>query len=1466
MLRYPLALQKDGEYIMATSPDFPELTTFGVDREEALARATDALEEAIAARIHDNRDIPSPSDGEETVVLPTLSAIKVLLYRGLREQEIGKAELARRLGWYLPQVDRVLDLSHSSRMDQMDAAMNAIGCHLLTKARKHSSGGAAAAGGSLFQATVCAISYIHTLKGTPINWIEDCTGSPPIAVSSETGGPGDDVRLELADGSIVEIQAKKGLKADKRFWTSFDSLCDGISLDRCTYAVLAVCPSSSNTIRQSFAEGIRRIGQHRFDGLSSNQQEVLNRLRNKGYDPASVCARLRIRTVSALSDQIDDIVTARALLEHLCDNRSQIKSAWDALLGDAIQTMANKGRRTCSDLVSVLQSSNIAIKTVKNESPAAISLSLRKWIASTTNEFHAFGIQRPLVTDVSWIKLHVSLCESVVEETSMVKALCNYHELTENPTQSGDETFDAETIGTFHKHCVIIGGPGSGKSLLLHVLAREFAKDSYVSLKVDLRLLAKQINERGFTIDEGLLRLGLDGSGVSPQQFRSSTVSELVFLCDGLDECGNYQKEIAAGLKKIAASSKTCRIIVTTRPIGYETSELRDWRHYVIRPLNPDKAVENSQVFLKDLPDTASITEDKLHSNIKAIRGQDHIVTTPLLLSYAAALILNGVSLGKSKIDLYNGILRNLINQPASRKNTAPDVQQSIRDYVLNFIGWITNSSPHMFLNEIASLCTKSLQQELGETFLESKSLVEKSLSYWEHVGLIERVFCGGQEHISFVHKTFGEFTAARYLEYIELSKAKKLILENIENVDWESVLDYVSEREIRDSVAEIVIFRATDSDTTSRLTDLGLRVLARPGIKLEPDALSAFLVRIFSIAQAEDRQEAYRIGVSLTTLDLSHVPEVAKGAKLLTNSQFEWSKLIGWAVLTSHFKDELDRAELENAMFHYIALGKDEGFFNKRIHDGSIKGLRNWLLRDEPDKKVYTSFLGNALETTLENKTVDQQDTQLAAVSGLTDILSVRFVNRLEQFLLKINRKDALSMFWSENNRKVTQDVYHGISEFGTGVSLLFKDAIANAFVNKAVSKPTRSGLKQLGAFLKLAEVLDDPASNMKSWTKVKDFRSVHVIIRAAAEVYGLSFERLAGEVLHFYNEGNPDMEFGEKLNPTDLVPKVDVNKVNWERAKDVEISNTILEESIYHPVHWLRYLSANILHHRIENPERVAVCARLLQNGCGTTLDLAAQLARILPDHRGYDLILASLREPHCSGSHYLFCQLAEDEFPIDRSHKDVVEQGLFSSFEETAGSAAIWCGAGSDRSEKWLERLLRKAFKYWMANEQPNSKNILLSPTDAIYKTLKLFGGFEFNQLVVLATDTRRNISGNAVQDLIEYVSDSVAHRYKLVEEISTKRFHPSQCISFLDSKIPYSKEDLTKLSLLVNDIDPAYRQIATLILSHPNMDEIKAIQLAISRKDDEDGNVRDAIFRYLDSVELAPNSSRNGQNNT
>lgn len=130
MLAYPVRLRPDDGTVLVTSPDFPEITTFGEDEADALLHAADALEEAIAARIAAKQDIPSPSRGRRLVRLPTQTSLKVLLYQEMRRQGITKAQLARRLSWHPPQVDRLLDLNHASRLDQIDAAFSVLGASL----------------------------------------------------------------------------------------------------------------------------------------------------------------------------------------------------------------------------------------------------------------------------------------------------------------------------------------------------------------------------------------------------------------------------------------------------------------------------------------------------------------------------------------------------------------------------------------------------------------------------------------------------------------------------------------------------------------------------------------------------------------------------------------------------------------------------------------------------------------------------------------------------------------------------------------------------------------------------------------------------------------------------------------------------------------------------------------------------------------------------------------------------------------------------------------------------------------------------------------------------------------------------------------------------------------------------------------------------------------------------------------
>ena len=133
MLAYPVDFERDTNgTLLVTFPDFSEAVNFGEDESDALLRALGALETVLGARIDDREDIPlpSPAAGRPCIIPPAPSAAKVLLYRAMREAGVRKADLARRLGWHGPQIDRLLDLNHASRLDQIEAALAVLGKRL----------------------------------------------------------------------------------------------------------------------------------------------------------------------------------------------------------------------------------------------------------------------------------------------------------------------------------------------------------------------------------------------------------------------------------------------------------------------------------------------------------------------------------------------------------------------------------------------------------------------------------------------------------------------------------------------------------------------------------------------------------------------------------------------------------------------------------------------------------------------------------------------------------------------------------------------------------------------------------------------------------------------------------------------------------------------------------------------------------------------------------------------------------------------------------------------------------------------------------------------------------------------------------------------------------------------------------------------------------------------------------------
>jgi antitoxin HicB len=139
-MQYPALFDPapEGGYVI-TFPDFGWGVSQGDTEKEAREMAADLLQTLIQEHIRSGEDLPRPSKPRGSkyrmIGLRALQSAKAEMYRAFMASGVRKAELARRLGISKTNVDRLFDLNHHSRLNQIEAAFRALGKELTISVR-----------------------------------------------------------------------------------------------------------------------------------------------------------------------------------------------------------------------------------------------------------------------------------------------------------------------------------------------------------------------------------------------------------------------------------------------------------------------------------------------------------------------------------------------------------------------------------------------------------------------------------------------------------------------------------------------------------------------------------------------------------------------------------------------------------------------------------------------------------------------------------------------------------------------------------------------------------------------------------------------------------------------------------------------------------------------------------------------------------------------------------------------------------------------------------------------------------------------------------------------------------------------------------------------------------------------------------------------------------------------------------
>lgn len=373
-------------------------------------------------------------------------------------------------------------------------------------------------------------------------------------------------------------------------------------------------------------------------------------------------------------------------------------------------------------------------------------------------------------------------------------------------------TVDMAELLALGNHLVIIGGPGSGKTTFLHLVASAVAHallsgDStgmeaklgltgplplpvYVSLGEynRYRRKAEDMDDPAKGTLTAFVSYALIRQhailGVPPDFFERLLLNgqSCLLLLDGLDEIANEDERglVRQDIQNLADNPDSGRILVTSRTRAYQGRAIlpETFRHALVQPMSPEQVnllVEHwCQAVYDDLE--RPIETQRLQKEIvdleahRAVRGEERLADTPLMVTIIAIVHYNDRHLPEQRAALYDRCIDVLLAEPYK-----PETEAAVE-----FSKWGgTTADKRYFLSHLAfemmSAGSKAgrvieehqLREWMAPLFVRrmggeraAKELDDFCKAMKERGSLLDERDCTYQ----FVHLTFQEFLCATFL------------------------------------------------------------------------------------------------------------------------------------------------------------------------------------------------------------------------------------------------------------------------------------------------------------------------------------------------------------------------------------------------------------------------------------------------------------------------------------------------------------------------------------------------------------------------------------------------------------------------------------------------------------------------------------------------------------------------------
>lgn len=1221
--------------------------------------------------------------------------------------------------------------------------------------------GSGAGGGFDYQAEAFAFLAAHALSGHPLDWFDD-ENDVPVAISQETSGPGDDLRVETGEGYPVEVQVKHGLQKDRRFWTSIERLLGGLVDESALRSVLLVDPSSSRALLEDLRQDFLRLAGGRADSLKAITRQLLKRLEWQDDAHPEIFRRVRIVEIGVDEGRYGRKV-AMSLLHQVVENPSQAATAWSKLVEEGHDMIRRRGRRDIEDLVRLL-SRHVDLRS-EGSAHAVVRQRFRRWVEAVNAQFFVPGLCTYLPIQDAWVQLRVmeDKEDRRASRASLTKQIEQYHEWERLADQTRtSDLLDAEYLGEFAQRTVVIGGPGSGKSTLLRRIAHRLTHQGKIVFKVRLRLVAK-LHRDGRPFQEALRTAATDGSGISLCESDQCLATPDYLLADGLDECGPQRIDIARAFRSWAEGNPRCRICVTTRAVGYEPALLPDFVHAELLPLDQSAVQKHSlRLFEKSVSDCAEATrlwctylgqleENEAHAGNRRIASM--AARNPLLLGFLVRLSIDDVAIADNRASFFQQVIEIMRATPPTDRDTTNDLDPTFASYAIDAIGWALTESPGEELKGTRAFLCSSLCSAMDVRSLEAGKLADRAITFWEEHRVIERLSAGHLEALTFVHPSLGEFAAARFAARMSPNERTDWIRRVRRLAQWRQAILLLSGiGKSSDIVQELI---ALDDPLDPCSTEVCLAAAAivestEPEIQLQENVTRALLTRLESAIPLISVEAA----LALLPMSACSACVVQPIAERLLDHEQAWTQLGAMALALASRSPLVDAALLKDWMRDFTLA--------PRVHFSfSFERERATPLEAFPKEayELQVEIVRLAVPRLFEDLAEQEAKVVVEAFAG-GGRLSGKMQMEIMSFLKRRGHTDSVARINAGFRASHTNfaDSFVRFFQESRRADAVFLEAIleateADGDANGGSGTDERLRCPSVAAVTEALRLGEVSAGQTRYLTERKEFDVLVEIVRATTVALDLDPSVVRREARAALSTIN--VEEGPSL--WQLLPGVRASP-HWRLAASANLDVERIRRGMLHPHSAIVFASAQLASEAIQGDAARSILRDAIERGHRVTLYCVGRLAGEIWKDRAIDILLERLSKPLRPGCEFLFEALARLAGPGDRERVcNALVQGLWDDAPEIASGVAEAVVDSELLAEDEHTKILRSAYEHWTrrgtwcrrhkmvvkGDACPECNLVLESPRAVLVRELGRRGGWTADELLSMLDDRRSDV---------------------------------------------------------------------------------------------------------------------------